>query len=502
MGVIKNQALKSTIFLYSGIILGYLNTGLLAPHLLTQGQIGTINLLMSYSAVFMSFAGLGFNTTTVRMFPHFVGKKNDKTYNGFLFISLLVGTTGFLLFMLFYYPIKDLISAHNIEKSPDFVKYFFLIIPLTLFQLYYALLDSYNNMLYRSAFGLLLRDIIQRIIILAGLLLIFLKLLDFESYIYLYTAAICIPTILIIFHLIHHKDFYILPKLSFLKKSLVKTMVSVSSFGLVNTFSNIAVLRIDTIMVNHYLNTDATGVYTTTFFFGTLVLVPSRAIIKIAPSLISKAFKENDLETIKDIYNKSSINLLIIGTLVVVGLLINLDNIFEIIPESYSEGKYVIVFIALANLVKLAGGVNDSMILYSKYYRVHSFFIIILLLALIGTNALLIPDHGIVGAALASFISLLLYNLIKYIFIKVKYNLSPYNYKYIVVLALGFFLVLIIFFIPKVFFVWDILIRSAIAIILYVPVIYVFKISGDFNTLVDQSLGKIRSVISSIFREK
>ena len=49
-------------------------------------------------------------------------------------------------------------------------------------------------------------------------------------------------------------------------------------------------------------------------------------------------------------YAKSTINQLIVGELLFLGIWANIHNIFKILPAEYEAGKYVIFFI----------GINDS----------------------------------------------------------------------------------------------------------------------------------------------
>ena len=140
------------------------------------------------------------------------------------------------------YAIKPIIIQNNLEKSAQFAHYFFLIIPLTIFQVYYVLLDSYNNALSRSSYGVFLRDFVQRILILIGLFLVFLKIFNFDAYIYYYVSAICLPTLLIFLHLIRHNSLDLYINLKILKRPLVSSIASVSFFGLLNNFSTMAVL--------------------------------------------------------------------------------------------------------------------------------------------------------------------------------------------------------------------------------------------------------------------
>jgi O-antigen/teichoic acid export membrane protein len=488
VGVIKKQTFQSSILLYLGTLLGFVTTGMLAPHLLSPSEIGTLKLLMSYSGIFAGIGVLGFSTVTIRFLPEFQKKSLNNRY-GFLGISMIVGVFGFLITWLIISLIKSDIIANNHEKSPEFAEYFFLIIPLTLFQIYYNLFDFYNSALYRSAYGVFLRDFVHRILLLIGLLLVMLHFFDFEVYVYYYTIAICFPTILMVFHLIWYKGFDLSINRPLLSKSLLGSMASVAFFGLINNSSHVAILQIDSIMVNLYLDSTAVGIYTITFYFGSLVIIPAKAFNRISPTVISNAFQDDKLDTIRDIYEKGCRSLFLIGSLTVLGLMVNLDNIFYLIPRSYETGKMVIVYIAFANLIKMADGSNDSIITFSKYYKLTTVFLVLLVVLIVVFNLVLIPIFGMDGSAIATLISVSIHNVSKTIFIKRKFNLFPYNFQYILVLIVTLGIYAIVNLIPSFNnFMVEIAKDSALAGILFVVFIWQLPMALEFKKVVTDIL--------------
>ena len=499
MGVIKKQAFQSSVLLYTGVIIGFITTGLMAPNLLEKSEIGTLKLLQSWSAIFMSFGVLGFSTITLRFLPHFYDKITKK-YHGFLGISLLFGTVGSLLATIIILLMKPAVIENNIDKSPQFSQFFILIIPLTIFQIYYSLFDAYNNALSRSSFGVFLRDFVQRILILCGLLLVFFHVFSFDQYIYYFVAALSLPSPLILLHLISNEGFDLKIDFRFLNRPLAHSMASVGLFGLLNTFSAIAILQIDTIMLNMYLDSDAVGVYAITFYFGTLVLIPSKALNKIAPTLIAKAYKENDLETVRDIYNKSAGNLFLIGVLILLGLAVNLDNIFNIIPRTYEEGKYVILLIGAANLIKMTGGSNDSVITFSKHYKMTTIFLITLVFLIIILNIVFIPIYGMIGAAIASMLAVLIHGIIKFVFIKLKMGFNPYNFQYLIVAGASAIIYAIVSQLPKVEnFILEIGIDSLVTFILFYLSIRFLPMASEANSFAKQIGEKAIKIFKSKF---
>ncbi len=450
---------------------------------------------MSYSAIFMSLGVFGFGTITIRFMPRFFDpiKKN---YHGFLGLSMLMGFIGFLITCGVIYVIRPTIIQNNIDKSPQFAEFFFLIIPLTFFQVYYALFDTYNNALTRSSYGIFLRDFVQRIFLLVGILLLMFHFFDFRLYLYYYVSAICLPTILILIHIVRHDAFDVRINFDFLKKPMITSMASVGLFGLLNTFSFIAVMQIDSIMLNIYLDAAAVGIYTITFYFGTLVLIPAKALNKITPTLIARAYKEKNLDRVRDLYYKSTANLFLIGILILLGLCVNLENIFNIIPKSFEEGKYVILLIGGLNLVKMAGGSNDSIITFSSHYKTTTVLLVFLVLLIVIFNLIFIPIYGMAGAALASLLAVGCHNLAKFIFIRNKFGFNPYNYQYLLVLVFSGLIFLVIWIMPEIenFFL-EIIVDSTITTLLFYLVIRYLPLGKEANTYILHIFSQISQVI-------
>ncbi len=145
-------------------------------------------------------------------------------------------------------------------------------------------------------------------------------------------------------------------------------MISVAIFSILAGIGGNIVFSFDKIIVNQMLGLSATGVYTIAFFFGTLVVIPSRPLLKISGTLIADAWKRNDVSYITDIYKRSCINQFIIAAFLFGGIWVNIDNILIILGPEYASGKWVIFFIGLGYLIDMATGVNGLIIGYSKYY--------------------------------------------------------------------------------------------------------------------------------------
>ncbi len=480
MGIIQKQAIRGTIYSYLGVLIGFITTGLLFPRILTTDENGLLKLLISYSLIFAQFASLGFNSVTTRLFTYF--RDHKKSHHGFLFIAFMVGLGGFIIIIIAFFLLKPLIISNSIDKSALFIEYLYYIIPLIFFTLFFSILDNYYKVLYNAVRGTFLKEFLQRLLILFSVILYYFNLLNFNFFVIAYITAICLPTIIISISLIFEKQFSLKPDFSYLSKEMSRSMISVSVYGILISFSGILILNIDSIMINSMLGISQTGIYAITFFFGTIILIPSRSLTKISAVVIADAWKEKNLILIKDIYYKSCLNQLIFAGLLFIGIWANINNIFKILPPEYEPGKYVIFFIGISSLIQMASGVSNIVIFNSKYYKVHTYFMLILVVLIITTNLIFIPKYGIVGAAMASALSNLVFNLLKFIFLYIKFRMQPFDRKYFIIIIAAGLSYIIGYLLPEIKnYIFDIIIRSAIIALIYGSFILIFKVSDELN---------------------
>lgn len=489
LGIIVNQSLKGTVFTYLGVVLGFATTGILLPRICSTDQIGLLKILVAYSSLISTFGTLGVNGVTIRLFPYF--KDEKQKHQGYLANILLVGIFGFLITALLIILFKPLLVELNVNKSALFIKYINYLIILVFFQIFFSLLDAYYSALLNSVHGTFLKEVFQRILIIISIGLYFFNFIDFHQFVLMYIASISTLTLYITITLIRKKHFSLHTNFKFLNRELLFSISSISIFGMLNGFSMIIIQNVDTIMLTSMVGLGATGIYAVCFFFGLMVSLPARSIIKIVNIVSAQAWKENDLNLIREIYHKSCLTLFIIGMLLFIGLLANIDNIFHILGSDYYEGKWVIFFIGFSSLLDMITGANGSVLGTSKYYKVQTLFLIVLVILLVVTNLMLIPRFGILGAAIGSAISLAVLNSLRYFFLLYKFGLQPFNRQFAYVLLIGIVSYLLSSWIsPFSNYVADIFVRSTLLVVLFGLPVYFLKISSDLNTKIDDILRK------------
>lgn len=495
MGIIIKQSIKGSIWSYLGVGIGFITTGYLFPHYLTPDVIGLFGLLMAWSTLFAQFSSLGFNGVTSRLFPYF--RDNEKGHNGFLFIASMVMISGFIVFLAAFWLLKPWLVESNLEKSGLFAEYVSLLVPLTFFMLLFSFLDVFNKLLYDAVFGTFLTEFLQRFFILVVVLFYVFGWFNLHQLVMAYAVVVSAKALVILIYLLLKGELDFRPKLNFIDKKLKKEIINVALFSILVGIGGNIVFRIDKIIVNQMLGLSDTGIYTIAFYFGTLVVIPSRPLLRITGTLVADAWKRNDVPYISDVYKRSCLNQFIIAAFLFGGIWVNIENILTIIGPEYASGKWVIFFIGLGYLIDMATGANGLIISFSKYYRMGLWFLIVLIVLVFSSMFLLIPVWGITGAAVAIALSFLVNNIMRFVFLYRKYKMQPFSYRFFIVMAAFLCAFLASYIIPQLPLVFDILARGFVFTLVYMIIITAFKISSDLN----QTLLTIGLQVKTFFRK-
>src|SRR5690606_13157753 len=145
--------------------------------------------------------------------------------------------------------------------------------------------------------------------------------------------------------------------------------------------------------------------------------------------ITAKLMAENKYDELNDLYKKTSLTLQIVGGYVLLGILVNIKMIYELLPEQYAGGIFVVFVIGLSKYFDLMLGNNNSIIFNSKYYRIVLFLGLFLGLVAVVMNMIFIPLYQIDGAAIATLIAITLYSLAKLSFVVLKMKLFPFTMK-------------------------------------------------------------------------
>jgi len=143
--------------------------------------------------------------------------------------------------------------------------------------------------------------------------------------------------------------------------------------------------------------------------------------------------------------------------------------------------------VSIGKLYSMSIGCVNNIISNSKYYYYTFWFSLFSSVLAVVLNIYLITDYGIVGAAYATLIVLIVMNSLKLYLIKSKFNIHPYSkdtFKILVLSLIGYviFSNLKLDFQPAI----NIIIKSSLILTLYTLSAYIFRLSDDVNIFIDK----------------
>lgn len=493
MGIVIRQSIKASIVSYAGAVIGMVSTIFIYPYFLTPELIGLNRILVDSAFLFAFIAQIGIPNAVIKFSPQL--KKLGLIREAYRY-ALLIPLITVVFFGTLVFLGKDYFQGFFTENSPLYSRYFLLLIPFGLVCMYMGIIESFAVSYYRITIPKLIREIILRFLLIASALLFFYKQLSIDLYVLLVIFSYAMAVV-ILFSYFKRLQRIMTPKEKdkSIPKEIVKSIYPYMGFMLLAGIGANVVTKVDAFMISSMIGLASTGIYTISFFMTAVIEIPSRATLQISAPFVSESLENNDIPRLKDLYRRYSSNQAIIGGFLLVMLWANINSIFELMPNGdvYAAGKFVVLFIGLGKLIDVTTGINNLILIYSKYHRYLVLFVFILGVITVSGNFLLIPILGITGAAIASLASYFIINTVVILFIYRKIGIQPFTFtslKIFFLIGLAFFINFLLPSLDSWFF--DSLYRSLILLGIFVGFTYFYKLSEDLNSIVRKALSKLK----------
>jgi O-antigen/teichoic acid export membrane protein len=489
MGLVVRQSIFTTIISYVGVFIGYINILYLFPKFLEPDQIGLVRTIQDAAILFSPFAQFGLAHTLIRYYPQFV--KERKHQAGFITLIVMLALGGFVIFLVVFKIFEGSILDFFSENAAPVLGYVPLILWLTFIILMTGILESYSRSLLKTVVPNLLKEVSVRAMLALLVTGYFLGWLSFEAFIVSTVIAYLVALIALMLYLAFIGSLGFSTKFSFITKEKKNELLVYSLMSFAGAAGMIILGKIDSLMVAGMMGLKDVAIYTTGFYMASVIEVPKKALTSVAMPLISQAFEKNDVRHIATIYQKTSINQLVVGALLLIGVVINLDNFYDLMPrkEVFEAGRWVVILVGVGKLADMAFGPSSEIVVLSKYF----WFNIVLIILLAGTsiisNYFLIPIYGINGAAMSVAFAVIVFNAAKYFFILGTMKIQPFNAATFIVLAITAATVGLNYILPvfdNVFL--DLIVRSGVVTVFYGGAVLLTNVSPEVNQIFRRGL--------------
>jgi O-antigen/teichoic acid export membrane protein len=427
------QSSKNFINLVIGFGIGTVSTLIVLPSLFRNEPdiLGAIQVVIAYIYLLSELLTVGAPLAIVKFFKQEI--ELLKSPRRLVILSTLLAFVGFSLVSGVYYYYPNIF--HKLMRNNDGLASSSFMDAV----IYGALLVGINRILggFLNALGLTNKVTFANEVLLRLLLLLWSTFYAFST-----KGDLASFSVLSIFMIIG--CYFIVELINRKKKSnwlnsdvkkekpikLVEMLRFSSYNGLLNIINTLQ-LRLDVLVMAYFVSTADIVVYNIGVFLATAVLMPLRAINPMATTVISQAWVDKDFRRIQRVYKAAAINQLVLSGLMLIAIIGGIPIIKLILPESFQGFESSLVILGCAKLVHAAFGNNNSVLGTSPLYRlgvvVHTFFVLLFG----GLLYWLIPIYEKEGAAIALLISLLVFNLLKAVILKVKFKLEMFTNHYL-----------------------------------------------------------------------
>ncbi|WP_405296781.1 polysaccharide biosynthesis C-terminal domain-containing protein [Algibacter sp. Ld11] len=482
MGIVASQSFKNIISTYLGFLIGAINTLFLYTKFLSDDYYGMVGYMLSLAYVIMPLMAFGAHNTLVKFYTTF---KTRESLNGFLTLMLLMPIVVIIPIVLLTYFgygfIGDLLS----NKNPIIKQYLWHTVVIAISLAYFELFFSWAKVQMQTVFGNFMKEVFHRVGTMLLLFAFHFNYIDLEAFMAGLAAVYFVRMLIMKVYAFTLK----FPKFTFKKINDLSRILKYSGLIIIAGAIATSLLDVDKVMLGHYIPIKEIAYYNVAIFITAVIAVPQRAMHQLLMPMTAKFLNEHDYDALEDLYKKSSLNLFIVGGFIFLLIVLNINQLYLIIPEEFNVGLYVVFMISVVKLYDSLLGSNNAILFNSDYYRMVLVLGVVLVIVMVAFNILFIPILGINGAGLATFLAVFLYNSIKLYFVHTKFKISPFSPK---TLQIGLFIAGF----AVLFYFWDfpfhpilnIALKSIIIAALYGFIVFKFKFSDDISKLLQKYL--------------
>jgi len=481
MGIVVRQSFLNLISIGIAFLIGAVNTLYLYPTFLGSKLQGLIIALLAISNLLQPFISFGTQHAVIRYYSKYT-KKKDK--DGLLTLSMIIPLVIVILFAPIFYAYYDEIRQFLFQNDQSLSKYAYVILFVAVSTSFFEVFYSWLRVKLKSVFGNFLKELYPRLLISFLLISYSYGVLDFENFVLFLIYGYYLRLLIIIIY-----SFYInKPRISLSFKSDFKEVFKYCLLIFLSGAASSIILDIDKSMLSSILTVENVAYYSVAVFIAAVIEIPGRAMFQILSPVVADAINKNHFKKLEGLLKKSSTNLVLVASLFFLLINLNLDDFYEMLnQDGYSIGIPIVIIVSFGKLYSMSIGCVNNIISNSKYYYYTFWFSLFSSVLAVVLNIYLITDYGIVGAAYATLIVIIIMNSLKLYLIKVKFNINPYSkdtLKIIVLSIIGF----VIFSNLKLDFqpVLNIIIKSSLILTLYTLSAYIFRLSDDVNIFIDK----------------
>ena len=441
MATIRKQSIYSSLYIYAGFVFGAINVLYFFPKYFTPEQFGLTRILMDIAMIFSTLCTAGMIPIAFKFSP-FYKHHLEKSKNDLFSFTFLIALISCIIFYFVLPYLQPLILLKFGFRSPLLVEYFDWIYPMTIGLVIFSLMEAYAWVISKNVTSNFLKEFLYRILVTVLILGWSFKLIQqFDLFIGIY-ALLYLLLILILGWIIYKSNYFTLTLTrSNLTRKYAPMMLKFGSAYFLSALLNILAKTNDTLIIA----SQSTGglkdaaIFTIATYLITLMDVPQRSMVSSATIQIANAWRSKDMPKLDRLYKKTALSLLIVALAIMGVILINATLIVKYLGDIYTGLPLLMIILGTGKLIELGTGMNAQILQLSKHWRIDLFTNMFFVVVSIIFNYILTKKYGLVGTAAGSVMAIVLFNSIRFVYIKKLLKLQPFSFSNFYAICIAIF---------------------------------------------------------------
>jgi O-antigen/teichoic acid export membrane protein len=450
MGNIRKQTIISSLLVYIGFFVGFINNYFYTAkkpfiffengQIFSPDQYALTRIFFDFSQILFSFAALGVIPVVYKFYPYYKDNLEDRKID-LMTWALLISLVGFILVLAGGIYFEPLMVRKFSERSGLVVDYYGWIFPMAAGTLLFSVLESFAWALQKSVISNFLKETGMRLVISVLIALYYFRVISFHGFVILFSFQYLLVFVVLLVYLLRTGQLHFTFSISRVTRKFWKKIIGMQALIFGGTCIAAVAATIDSLIIASLKGLTTAGIFVFAQYAANLIQVPQRSIQSISAGVLSRAWKDKDYPEIHRIYSRSCINLLLMSLFIFGNLWLNVVPAMQLlhIQDEYANGLGVIFVLGMVRIVDAGTGLNAMVINTSTFWRFDFYSGVVLLALRLPLTYYLIKHYGIIGSAFAELAAYTTYNLIRFEFLRRKFNMQPFSMKtlYSILLALA-----------------------------------------------------------------
>ncbi|MBA2346746.1 MAG: flippase [Solirubrobacterales bacterium] len=185
--------------------------------------------------------------------------------------------------------------------------------------------------------------------------------------------------------------------------------------------------RVDILLLGYWAATSEVGIYSAAFQTSAILALILGSLESVALPMFSEAIARNDTSGLQRLY-VTVMRWALTGALPIFLIMIIFpEAILSLFGSQFTEGALCLIVLATGQIVNSATGTIHSLLLFAGHSKLVMWTTVSASLFRIVLGALLIPEHGMIGAAIAVASGSILLSVVRFIQCLVILKMQPYD---------------------------------------------------------------------------